>query len=108
MKRYPLLLVSFAFGALLVPSVAVAAKGDPKLTKATLMAEYDANKNGKLDTDELAQVKSDFLADPQGELKRLDDDKDGKLSDKEAATLIGKKEKSDGEKPRTKKKKAEK
>jgi len=109
MKKIPLLLlVALGASAAIVPSVALAAKGDPKMTKPTLISKYDANKNGKLDADELAQVKSDFLADPQGELKRLDADKDGKLDDKELATLSGKKEKPEGKKPRGKKKQADK
>jgi Ca2+-binding EF-hand superfamily protein len=91
MKNYSSLLATAGLLALVVTPAVFAAKADgPKATKATLMAKYDTNKNGKLDADELAQIKSDFLADPKGDLKRLDTDHDGKLSDEELATLNGK------------------
>ena len=73
--------------------------------QATFMTKYDLNKNGKLDADEIAQIKSDFLADPRGDLKRLDADHDGKLSDAEAAVLAGKAQRETGKKPGAKKKK---
>lgn len=88
MKTLPILATALVAFSLLAPATALAAKADaPKASKAKLIEKYDANKNGKLDADELAQIKSDFLADPKGELKRLDADKDGKLSDDELKPL---------------------
>lgn len=92
--------------AVAVSPALFAAKGDaPKASKIEMIAKYDVNKNGKLDADEIAQIKSDFLADPRGELKRLDADHDGKLSDTEVAALGGKKENAAEKKPGGKKKK---
>lgn len=93
--------------SLLAPLSAWAAKSDtPKSSKAKLVEKYDANKNGKLDTDEMAQIKSDFLADPRGELKRLDTNQNGKLEDDEVSALINEKRAKAGErKPAGKKKK---
>jgi hypothetical protein len=106
MKKSIALLLAAGGLALAAASVALAAKTDgPKPAKATFMTKYDLNKNGKLDADEIAQIKSDFLADPRGDLKRLDADHDGKLSDAEAAVLAGKAQRETGKKPGAKKKK---
>jgi Ca2+-binding EF-hand superfamily protein len=103
--KIPLLV--FAVAALVLPSMALAAKKDtPKATKPTLIGKYDTNKNGQLDADELEQIKSDYLADPKGELRRLDHDHDGKLSDAELAPLLGTKKAEAGDKkPGARKKK---
>lgn len=106
MKKTSSLLAGFGLLVFLATPVVFAAKGDsPKATKAKMVEKYDANKNGKLDDDESAQIKSDFLADPKGDLKRLDADHDGKLSDKEVASLTGKKERTGEKKPGGKNKK---
>lgn len=106
MKKIPLLLAALAGATFLTPTSVFAAKGEPKESKATLIEKYDKNHDGKLDSDELAQIKSDFLADPKGELKKFDTDHDGKLSDDELAAIAGKKGKADrAEKPGAKKKK---
>ena len=106
MKNPTVLLLAVGSLTLAAAPLAHAAKTDgPKPSKATLMSKYDVNKNGKLDTDEIAQIKSDFLADPRGELRRLDSDQDGKLSDAEAAVLGGKAQREAGKKPGVKRKK---
>lgn len=90
MKKIPLLAAAVAAFSLFAPASAVAAKADgPKMTKVKLIEKYDANKNGKLDGDEIALIKSDYLADLKGDLKKLDADHDGKLSDEELASLTG-------------------
>lgn len=99
MKKIPTLLAALSVLALLIPTSVFAAKKDtPKESKAQLIDKYDANKNGKLDGDEIAQIKSDFLANPNGELKRLDANHDGKLSDDELASLIAGKKQEKAEK----------
>eukprot|EP01035_Chromulina_nebulosa_P055096 gene55096-75491_t len=68
MKNHRLIL---AAAALALPAAVYAAKKEtPKTTKPQLIQKYDANKNGKLEADELEQIKSDFLADPRGDLRR--------------------------------------
>lgn len=90
MKKLPLIAAAIAAFSLLAPVSALAAKADsPKATKAKLLEKYDTNKNGKLDGDEIALIKSDYLADSKGDLKKLDTDHDGKLSDEELASLTG-------------------
>ncbi len=92
MKTLPRALVGLTALSLVTSASLFAAKGtDPKQSKTALMEKYDLNKNGKLDAEELAQLKSDFMANPRGELKRFDTDHDGKLSDGELAAIGGKK-----------------
>lgn len=102
MKKLPFLFIALSAFTLVASNSAFAAKKtEPKETKAAIVEKYDKNHNGKLDADELAQIRSDFLADPKGELKKFDTDQDGKLSDTELAAINGKK----GEKAGGKKKK---
>ena len=70
---------------LLLPVAAFAAKSDG--AKAKLVEKYDADHDGKLDESEIAALKKDFAANPEGELKRLDKNHDGKLSDEEITAL---------------------
>lgn len=62
-----------------------AAKGDGP--KARFFAKYDANKNGVIDGAEKDAVRKDYAADKEGDLKRFDTDKDGRLSDEELAAI---------------------
>ena len=95
LPRYFVLVVSLA-----LPAVALASKSDGP--KAKLMAKYDLNKNGKLDADEIATIRKDFAADPNGELKHFDTDNDGKLSDDEIAKMVpGSAKKSGAKKSKT-------
>lgn len=107
MKKSPLFFSALIAFALFSPLSAWAAKSDtPKSSKAKLIEKYDANKNGKLDAEESAQLKSDFLADPRGELRKLDTNQNGKIDDDEIAALTNEKRAKAGErKPAGKKKK---
>ena len=69
---------------LLCPAVIAAAADGPK---AKLFAKYDTNKNGVIDGDEIATLRKDFAADPEGPLARFDTNHDGKLSDEEIAAI---------------------
>jgi Ca2+-binding EF-hand superfamily protein len=80
------LLTAFLFAAcLLVPVGLLAAETESARAKA--FAKYDANKNGKLDVEEYAAVRTDFAAKPKGALARLDTNHDGMLSDEEIAAF---------------------
>ena len=109
MKKTPLLLLAgFAAAALLAPatSLAAAAAGP----KAKIFAEFDKNKNGVIDGDEIAAVRQSFAADPKGQFARYDTDHDGKLSDTEIAAIKppgAKGANKDGEKKSGGKKKAD-
>jgi hypothetical protein len=65
-------------------SLSAAAANGPK---AKLMAKYDKNGNGVIDGDEIEAVRKDFAAEPDGDLKRFDTNKDGKLDDTEIAAM---------------------
>jgi hypothetical protein len=83
------ILLSVAFLTLGVFAAAPRAQGArADGPKAKIMAKYDLNKNGILDPDEVAAIRKDFAADPEGELKRFDKDHDGKLSDAEIAAMV--------------------
>jgi hypothetical protein len=85
MKKLPLLLTCLSLLALLSPTRAASDKAlGPK---AKIFAKYDTNKNGVIDGDEIAAIQKDFLADPNGELKRYDTNHDGKLDEKEIAAI---------------------
>jgi hypothetical protein len=85
MKKLPLITATFALLALVAPAAAFAQKAQGP--KAKLMAKYDLNKNGRIDGDEIAAVRKDFAAEPAGDLKPFDTDKDGKFSDAEIAEM---------------------
>ena len=113
MKNLRTLLALLGLCALVTPSIALAQKASGP--KAKLMEKYDANKNGKLDADEIAALRKDFAADTKGALARFDTDHDGKLSDDEVAKMTpgsgnkagGGKKKAEAEKPATDEKKAD-
>jgi hypothetical protein len=86
MKKSLFFIAALALGALATAPRAQAAKADGP--KARIMAKYDLNHNGILDPDEIAAIRKDFAADPNGELKRFDKDHDGKLSDAEIAAMV--------------------
>jgi Ca2+-binding EF-hand superfamily protein len=70
---------------------AQAGKGGKKKNKggADILATYDKNGNGKIDGDEVDALKKDFAAG-KPELKALDTNNDGTLSDEEIAAIGGK------------------
>jgi len=82
--KHPVLLLSLAIFA--SPMVAQAAKADGPKAKA--MAQYDLNRDGKLDASEIATIRKAFGAEPAGALKRFDADADGTLSDSEIAKMV--------------------
>jgi hypothetical protein len=51
--------------------------------KARIFAEFDRNKNGVIDGDEVAAVRKAFAADPKGQFAAYDKNKDGRLDDAE-------------------------
>ncbi|MEO6246895.1 MAG: EF-hand domain-containing protein [Opitutaceae bacterium] len=80
-----LLLPAVILGAAIVVSPVFAAAGSGP--KARIFAKYDTNKNGVIDSDEIAVVRKAFAADPKGEFAAYDKDHDGKLSDEEIAAI---------------------
>jgi len=66
-------------------------KGDKK-AMADILATYDKNGNGKIDGDEIEALRKDFAAG-KPELKVLDTNGDGTLSDEEIAAIGAKKHK---------------
>ena len=82
--------LSFATGTgiavlvFLAPITALAAQPGPK---AKIFAEFDTNKNGVIDGDEIAAVRKAFAADPKGQFARYDANQDGKLDDAEIAEI---------------------
>src|SRR2546423_2537591 len=96
MKKILTITTGVCLFTLLVGFTALAAKSNGP--KAKFFAKYDANHNGIIDEDEKAAIRKDFAADPEGELKRFDKNKDRKLDDEEIAAI----------KPPTGKKKGEK
>ena len=50
-------------------------------------AKYDKNHNGVIDADEKDAIRKDYAANPDGDLKRFDTNKDGKLDDAEIAAI---------------------
>ena len=93
MKRTLPLLIALCVVA---PFSAFASKDDGP--KAKLMAKYDLNHNGVIDPDEAAAIRKDFAANPDGELKHFDKDRDGKLSDDEIAAMAPKSSKKGSKK----------
>ncbi len=63
-------------------------KGGKKAMKA-LLATYDKDNNGKIDGDEVTALKADFTSG-KPEVKVLDTNNDGTLSDEEIAAVVGK------------------
>src|SRR3954463_6151665 len=83
---------------------AAAAGGGPK---ARIFAEFDTNKNGVIDGDEVAAVRKAFAADPKGQFARFDANHDGKLDDAEIAEIKPPGAKKDSEKKSGGKKKSD-
>ena len=85
MKRILSVLTIVALG-LAITAPAQAAKGGKKGKKggADILATYNKNGNSKIDGEEVDALKKDFAAG-QPELKALDTNKDGALSDEEIA-----------------------
>jgi len=103
-------LLTISVGLLVVASSpALAAKADGP--KARLFAKYDKNKDGVINGEEKDALRKDFAADKDGELKRFDTSKNGKLEDEEIAAIkppTGKKKADKGEGEKSGKAKEEK
>lgn len=83
-----LCILAMAMLTIIAAPSAFAKKGDKTPTvPSDIYAKYDVNKNGTLDADEKAALVKDFDADKTGTLKALDNNKDGKLTDGEIATI---------------------
>jgi Ca2+-binding EF-hand superfamily protein len=54
---------------------------------ADLLTKYDKNQNGIIDAGEMDAIRKDYAAKPAGDLKKLDKNNDGKLSDEEIAAI---------------------
>lgn len=81
-----------------VTAPAQAGKGKKgKKGGADLLATYDKDGNGKIDGDEVTALKADFAAG-KPEVKALDTNNDGSLSDEEIAAAGAKKHKKDKKK----------
>jgi hypothetical protein len=96
MKKNPLLAAALCAVALLAPAGMFAAdkpadKSDPSLAKlgpkARIFAQFDTNKNGIIDGDDVAAVRAAYAADPKGQFAVYDKDHDGKLSAEEIAAI---------------------
>ena len=76
-------------------ALALASVGVPALSaasaspgpKARIFAEFDTNKNGVIDGDEVAAVRKAFAANPKGQFASYDKNADGKLDDAEIAAI---------------------
>ena len=88
MKSIRILTLIVGLAALAIPSTSFAGKGN-KAGKGAgkAAAQYDTNANGMIDGDEIEALRKAFAADPNGPLKALDTDSDGKLSDSEISAI---------------------
>jgi hypothetical protein len=83
MKQLSVTVAALGLLAVSLPSLSSAAEGP----KARLFANYDTNKNGIIDGDEIEAVRKAYAADPKGEFARYDTNHDGKLDDQEIAAI---------------------
>ncbi len=104
MKKLPFVAAAGFASLLLALDARAAAASGPK---AKIFAEFDKNKNGVIDGDEIAAVRKAYAADPKGPFARYDTDHDGKLSDAEIAEIKPPGAKKDGEKKGGGKKKSD-
>lgn len=88
MKRILSILTVVAL-SLVIAAPAQAGKGKKNKGGADILATYDKNGNGKIDGEEVDALKKDFAAG-KPELKALDTNGDGTLSDEEIAAVGGK------------------
>lgn len=86
MKKFPRFAAFLAIlGTVPISSAFAANAGSGP--KARIFAEFDSNKNGVIDGDEIAAVRKAFAADTKGPLAAYDKNKDGKLDDAEIAAV---------------------
>ena len=72
------------FGWVACPSAFADKANGPK---AKFFAKYDTNHNGVIDEAEKEAIRKDYAANPNGELRRFDKNRDGKLDDEEIAAI---------------------
>ena len=102
------LLAAFRVAALgLIATTGVFAASAGSGPKARIFAEFDTNKNGVIDGEEIAAVRKAFAAAPKGQFAAYDKNNDGKLDDAEIAAIKPPGAKKDGEKKDGGKKKAD-
>ncbi len=75
---------ALALASCAVPALSAASSPGPK---ARIFAEFDTNKNGVIDGDEVAAVRKAFAANPKGQFASYDKNADGKLDDAEIAAI---------------------
>ena len=85
MKKACIIGLTLALFGLALPTGAFADKASGP--KAKFFAKYDTNHNGVIDPDEKDAIRKDYAANPDGDLKRFDKNKDGKLDDEEIAAI---------------------
>lgn len=89
-----LIIMSLCVLGLVVASPAYAGKGkkakadkSPASSSAAILAQFDADKDGKLNDSETDALKKDYETNKTEILKQYDANNDGKLDDTEVATL---------------------
>ena len=85
MKKACIIALTLALFGLALPTGAFADKASGP--KAKFFAKYDTNHNGVIDEDEKDAIRKDYAANPDGDLKRFDKKKDGKLDEEELAAI---------------------
>jgi hypothetical protein len=95
-------------GASLLAPLSSFAAGAGLGPKASIFAEFDANKNAVIDGDEIAAVRKAFAAEPKGRFATYDTNNDGKLDDIEVAGIRPPGAKKSSEKKEGGKKKSDK
>jgi Ca2+-binding EF-hand superfamily protein len=97
MKKIPLLAAGVAALGLITSAGLFAASAGSG-PKARIFAEFDTNKNGVIDGEEIAAVRKAFAAAPRGQFATYDKNNDGKLDAAEIAAIKPPGAKKDGEK----------
>ncbi len=81
MKRIHLILSGVCLLGMVAPSAALAEK------KPDIFAEYNVSHTGVLQPDEIAAIRRDYAANPDGPLKKYDVNHEGKLTDADIALI---------------------
>jgi hypothetical protein len=81
MNKIRLILSGACLLALLTPLVALAQK------KPDIFAQYNVSHTGVLQPDEIAAIRRDYAANPDGPLKKYDANHEGKLTDADIALI---------------------
>jgi hypothetical protein len=81
MNRIHLISSSVCLLGLVAPSTALAEK------KPDIFAQYNVSHTGVLQPDEIAAIRKDYAANPDGPLKKYDVNHEGKLTDADIALI---------------------